>query len=103
MQQMLKTYIHSLCFRPLSTALRRAIHGDLVRMADDLRRISALQVEFGVFTSCATIRGRGDPSACSRGDHTPACWRILKDRLSGLEEQLHGSQVKGTSIIAALV
>ena len=53
---------------------------DLVATANDLRRISALQTEFGVFTSLETL----DRPRCH------ACWSIMKEGLVGLEEHLHG-------------
>lgn len=53
---------------------------DLVAMANDLRRISALQTEFGVFTSLRTL----DRPQCH------ACWSVVKEGLVGLEERLHG-------------
>lgn len=58
-------------------------------MANDLRRISALQTEFGVFTSLETL---GRP-------HSHACWSIMREGLVGLEEHLHGDQVQLRAVI----
>lgn len=60
--------------------LRRAVHTDLSSMAADLRRISTLQTEFGAFTSLVTIRH----------PHGQACWNVMREGLSTLEEHLHG-------------
>lgn len=49
-------------------------------MAGSLRRLSALQTEFGVFTSLKTLeRPRGR-----------ACWNMMRAGLVPLEEHLHG-------------
>lgn len=92
--------VYPLTFTATFPSLCRAIHGDFVGMANDLRRISALQTEFGVFTSLATIRGRGDGSSSSSssggGGGGQACLRLLRDRLTGLEDHLHASQVIGS-------
>lgn len=65
----------------------RAVHGDLSVMANALRRISALQAEFGAFTSLVTLRREGG------GGHGNACWNVLTQGLSELENHLHGEQV----------
>ena len=51
-------------------------------MANNLRRVSALQTDFGVFTSLKTLdRPRGR-----------ACWNMMKEGLVALEEYLHGDR-----------
>lgn len=65
----------------------RAVHDDLSVMANALRRISALQTEFGAFTSLATLRREGE------GGGGNACWNVLTQGLSELENHLHGEEV----------
>lgn len=50
-----------------------------------------MQTEFGAFVSLATIRARGGSGGRATGG--PGCWRVLKERLSGLEALFHEAQV----------
>ncbi|CAN0457312.1 unnamed protein product, partial [Ectocarpus sp. 12 AP-2014] len=60
--------------------------GNLATMASDLRRVSALQTEFGAFTSLKTLsRPRGR-----------ACWNTMREGLVTLEEYLHGDNKAGS-------
>lgn len=52
-------------------------------MANNLRRVSALQTDFGVFTSLKTLQQ-------PRGGR--ACWNMMKAGLVALEEYLHGDR-----------
>eukprot|EP00752_Nemacystus_decipiens_P005910 g5342.t1 len=55
---------------------------DFAAMANNLRRVSALQTDFGVFASLKTLdRPRGR-----------ACWNIMREGLVVLEEYLHGDR-----------
>lgn len=69
--------------------MNSAIDADLTAITNDLRRIFALQTEFGAFVSLATVRVRGGTGGGGRS----GCWRVLKERLSGLERHFHGAQV----------
>lgn len=77
--------------RPPFGCARSSINTDLGCIANDLRRITALQTEFGAFVSLATIRARGGSGGRATGG--PGCWRVLKERLSGLEALFHEAQV----------
>lgn len=71
----------------------RAVENDLAAMANDLRRISTLQTEFGAFLSLRTLRR----------PHAQACWNVLREGMWGLEEHLHGVQVIYETIMIFLI
>lgn len=54
---------------------------NLATMANDLRRVSALQTEFGAFASLKTL---GYPQS-------RACWNMMEEGLVELGEHLHGN------------
>lgn len=58
-------------------------------MASDLRRVSALQTEFGAFTSLKTLSRPGGR----------ACWNTMREGLVTLEEYLHGDKKVCVSMV----
>lgn len=59
----------------------RCCDSNLASMANDLRRVSALQTEFGAFASLKTLGG---------GPQSRACWNMMKEGLFALGQHIHG-------------
>ncbi|CAM9874736.1 unnamed protein product, partial [Discosporangium mesarthrocarpum] len=74
---------------------------DLSVLSTDLRRIQALQVEFGVFPSGVTLASSSSSrqwsADCGGGTEGDACWVILRGHLAGLECYMSRAEKAGMS------